>query len=180
MSTTRFFCYAALLLLTQCSKCKDNDPSPEKQLPPATQTGANTFGCLVNGQAWTPRGNNGTSNYSVVYEQTPNALFDLRTYRYFDTGQPDAFQYLILFARNLRGAGVYDLADASNTRVSLNDRLSGCYYNSQDAGTYHKGTLTITRLDLQAGIIAGTFDFTLYLPGCDTLKVTNGRFDKKL
>lgn len=42
------------------------------------------------------------------------------------------------------------------------------------------GTLTITRLDQQAGIIAGTFSFTLAQPGCDTIKVTQGRFDKKL
>ena len=39
--------YLSLALLTQCSKCK-NDPTPAKpedQLPPATQTGAGTFGC---------------------------------------------------------------------------------------------------------------------------------------
>ncbi|MCI1190173.1 hypothetical protein MON38_22330 [Hymenobacter sp. DH14] len=53
--------YAALLTLTQCSKCK-NDPQPQPPadplalLPPETQTGQRTFGCLVNGQAWTPAG----------------------------------------------------------------------------------------------------------------------------
>ena len=36
------------------------------------------------------------------------------------------------------------------------------------------------RLDLSAGIIAGTFAFTLYKPGCDSVRVTQGRFDKKL
>ena len=40
--------YLCLATLTQCSKCK-NDPAPTDQLPAATQTGANTFGCLVNG-----------------------------------------------------------------------------------------------------------------------------------
>jgi hypothetical protein len=52
--------------------------------------------------------------------------------------------------------------------------------SSDDAGTYHKGTLTITRLDLQAGIISGTFEFTLAKPGCDTVRITQGRFDKRL
>ena len=28
------------------------------------------------------------------------------------------------------------------------------------------------RLDLSAGIIAGTFAFTLYKPGCDSVRVT--------
>ena len=44
---------AALLGLSQCTK-----DDPEAGLPSATQTGANTFGCLVNGQVWTPKGNN--------------------------------------------------------------------------------------------------------------------------
>jgi len=42
------------------------------------------------------------------------------------------------------------------------------------------GQLTLTRLDEQAGIIAGTFEFTIAKPGCDTIRVTDGRFDKKL
>jgi len=43
-----------------------------EQLPPATQTGANTFGCLLNGEAWTPSGNNGygTGNYTVACDPT--------------------------------------------------------------------------------------------------------------
>ena len=64
--------YAALLLLTQCSKCK-NDPTPADPaaaLPPATQTGAGTLGCLVNGQPWTPQGNNGSSNNNIYYDPT--------------------------------------------------------------------------------------------------------------
>ena len=43
-----------------------------------------------------------------------------------------------------------------------------------------KGQLTVTRLDLRAGIVAGTFAFTLSQPNCDTVKVTQDRFDKKL
>ena len=58
----------AITLETQVSV---NDPDPASQLPLATQTGANTLGCLVNGQPWTPQGNNGSSNYTVSYDQTP-------------------------------------------------------------------------------------------------------------
>ena len=43
--------YLCLATPTQCSKCKKDDPALLDQFPPATQTGANTFGCLVNGQA---------------------------------------------------------------------------------------------------------------------------------
>ena len=34
--------------------CSNND-DPQDQLPPITQTGANTFGCLVNGQVFVPK-----------------------------------------------------------------------------------------------------------------------------
>ncbi|UOQ73225.1 hypothetical protein [Hymenobacter cellulosilyticus] len=53
-------------------------------------------------------------------------------------------------------------------------------YDGNQLPDYRRGSLTITRLDLTAGIISGTFSFTLYKPGCDTIRVTNGRFDKQL
>jgi hypothetical protein len=46
------FC-SFLLLSASCKKEKSN---PIDNLPPATQTGANTFGCLVNGEAFLPKG----------------------------------------------------------------------------------------------------------------------------
>jgi len=167
---------AALLGLSQCKK---TDPTPEAQLPPATQTGANTLGCLVNGQPWTPQGNNGSSNYTVSYDRGLGASFDLRTYRY-QQKPTDNFQYIIIETSRLYGPKTYSIKDSLNTRVALYDRLTGCDLSSLNPGTYRKGTLTITRLDLQAGIIAGTFAFTLAKPGCDTVRVTQGRFDKKL
>lgn len=50
--------YLSLLLLTQCSKCKLDNPTPLPPkdplsvLPAETQTGAGTLGCLVNGNAY--------------------------------------------------------------------------------------------------------------------------------
>jgi len=39
------------------SSCKKNKPTnPVDQLPPETQTGANTFGCLINGEVFKPGG----------------------------------------------------------------------------------------------------------------------------
>ena len=166
---------AALLGLSQCQK---NDPDPVDQLPPATQTGANTLGCLVNGQPWTPQGNDGYSNYSISYDPNPYGVLDITTYRYQQN--PVNKQMLILYSRELHGPRNYDLRDVALTRISWKDRMKGCDFNSDDAGTYHKGNLTITRLDLQAGIISGTFDFVLAKPGCDTVRVTQGRFDKRL
>ncbi|MBH8567316.1 hypothetical protein KB206_00355 [Microvirga sp. STS02] len=175
--------HLALLLLTQCSKCK-NDPRPAdpvSQLPPVTQTGANTFGCLVNGQAYTPQGNNGTSNFAVLYEPGPTgANLNLLTYRITSNGR----QYLNLSCGPVTQARTYSLSipvTEGTAGYADTSRPRPCdSYESNQAPSYRKGTLTLTRLDLQARIIAGTFELTLAQPGCDTIRITQGRFDKKL
>ena len=45
------------VLLISCDECND-DPMPPtelEKLPPVTQAGKNTFGCLVDGRAWVHR-----------------------------------------------------------------------------------------------------------------------------
>lgn len=171
---------ALLSTAAALNSCRSEDPTPLEQLPPATQEGLNTLGCLVNGKAWLPDGSDGNhgSNLSVSYTSstTPDGLgghFDLRTYRY----TKDTDQYINLYARNLH-VGVYLITDTVNTRVWLEDGKTGCYYESRRYTTYRAGNITITKIDTRKGIIAGTFEFTLVVPGCDTLRVTDGRFDK--
>ncbi|MDQ2770914.1 MAG: DUF6252 family protein [Bacteroidota bacterium] len=167
---------AALLGLSQCHK---KDPEPVDQLPPATQTGANTFGCLVNGQGWTPQGYNGRSNYSLVYDAGyRNGTLNISTYRYGGNGSPDV-QYITLASDSLKAIGRYPLTIPHHQEALFSDSRTKCEFLGGDP-YYRRGTLTITRLDLQAGIISGTFEFTLAKPGCDTIKITQGRFDKRL
>ncbi|RSK37575.1 hypothetical protein [Hymenobacter metallilatus] len=173
--------YLALALLTQCSSCKDHDPSPEQQLPPATQTGANTFGCLINGQAYLPAGYDGTSNYAVLYDPGYNGgTLDIRTYN--AAGNND--QYLSVSSDGVNQVRTYSM-NGSSSSVGFYFRdaahsTSCALINTSDNSIYRKGSLTITRLDLQAGIISGTFEAKLAKPGCDTVRITQGRFDKKL
>ena len=172
---------AALLLaaLLGLSQCKKNDPDPVDQLPPATQTGANTFGCLVNGQAWTPRGNDGFSNYSVSYDPTfRQGALSVAAYRLSGSGIDQ--QTVGFSSDSVRSTGVYTLKKGGKHQAGVVDRTTKCQYYSLDKDTYGRGSFTITRLDLQVGIISGTFAFTLYKPGCDSIRVTNGRFDRKL
>ena len=166
----------ACILLTQCRK---HDPDPVSQLPPVTQTGANTFGCLVNGQPWTPKGYNGSSNYSVYYDaQYRKGTLNISTYRY-NSDANDSRQDIIIFSDSLLTTGTYPLTIKNHQEALYYGSKGQCEFHQNDIH-YRRGNLTITRLDLQAGVISGTFDFTLYRPGCDSVKVTQGRFDKKL
>ena len=157
--------------------CQKDDPNPVDQLPPATQTGANTFGCLVNGQAWTPQGYDGGSNYSVVYDPSyAHGTLNISVYRY--RGDESSKQIMAIYSDSLRTTGNYPLVKNGRQEALFKDRKIGCEFFW---GTYfRRGSLTVTRLDLQAGIVSGTFAFTLYKPGCDSVRVTNGRFDKRL
>lgn len=161
----------ALLLLTQCKKA-----DPESALPPETQTGANTFGCLLNGQPWTPQGNDGTANYTSYLDKDANGdIFDIHTY------QISQRQSMVLYVTRIKGIGTYSFRSPQRSRASFDNQIAGCYWSSRDsATTYRRGTLTITRLDRSAGVVSGTFAFTLYQPGCDSVRVTQGRFDRKL
>lgn len=178
---------AALLGLSQCKKSHPDPAKPEDQLPPATQTGAGTFGCLLNGQPWTPSGNLTTPNFLALYDPTyHNGNLDVRTYRNID--KLSNKQYLSFGGDSINKVGLYHFI-TSNTfpmrgprtvYFSDDNKSSPCNYYNYFPGTTTKGQLTITRLDKQQGIISGTFNFTLSQPGCDTIKITQGRFDYKL
>jgi len=166
---------AALLGLSQCKK---TTPAPVDQLPPATQTGANTFGCLVNGQPWIPQGYDGTSNYSIYYDSGyRNGTLNIGVYKYVSGSS--SRNSIIIFSDSLKKVGSYPLTIPDHQEALFYGSKGQCEFRSSDK-YYRRGTLTITRLDLQVGVISGTFDFTLYKPGCDTIKVTQGRFDKRL
>jgi len=174
--------FPTLLLLTASlllSQCKKDNADPLDKLPPATQTGANTFGCLVNGQAWTPQGNDGTANYTVSYDRLyRDGTLVVAAYRI--SGGATSNQTVGINSDSLKTTGIFKLRTTGRHGAAFINRQTSCQYYSQDAITYCRGTLTITRLDLTAGVISGTFAFTLYKPGCDSIRVTNGRFDKKL
>lgn len=165
----------ALLLLTQCKK-----DDPISALPPETRTGAGTFGCLVNGQPWTPRGNNSYSNYSVAYDPTYHTgTLNISCYRYIGEGSNDV-QYLGVFIDSIRSTGSYSLTRPGHREGTFDDLTKNtCQFRGGDP-YYRRGQLVITRLDKQAGVISGTFAYTLYKPGCDSLRITQGRFDRKL
>lgn len=168
-----------LATLLSLSQCKKSDPAPVDQLPPATQTGANTFGCLVSGQPWTPQGYNGTSNYSVYYDAGyRKGTLNIWVYKY-NSSDNSSRQDIIIFSDSLKSTGLYPLTITNHQEVLFYGSKGQCEFH-QHEGHYRRGTLTITCFDLTAGIIPGTFAFILYKPGCDSVRVTNGRFDKKL
>ena len=168
---------AALLGLSQCKKSHPDPAKPEDQLPPATQTGANTFGCLVNGQPWLPSGNNGTPNSVALYDKYPNGA-DLNIATYRIAGREEYINLFCGFITPQKRTFIISLPP----KTEATGHYDGFYgdYSHDYSLNYVKGQIALTRMDEAAGIVAGTFWFTAVRIGSsDTLKVTQGRFDYK-
>ena len=90
------------------------------------------------------------------------------------------FQTIGFFSDSIQHPGTYSLTIPKHQEGIFTDLTKSICQFLEGDSYYRQGTLTITRLDKQAGIISGTFAFTLWQPGCDSIYITQGRFDRKL
>jgi len=171
------FLYSALL---SAASCKKNNTQAEDQLPPITQTGARTFGCLVNGKVFIPKGGDGSgrSNFKAVYE-----LFNGRPYlqleaKYFINGSPKGD--IILFIDSLFTTGTYPIV-TNKRMVNFGWEVYSptCGVSITDSTTFKTGAINLTKVDVPNGIFSGTFNCKIKPANCDTIYITDGRFDYK-
>lgn len=169
------------LNLVGCKGCKDKLQPDVNQLPPITQDGANTFGAIVNGKAWVPAGFNGTPNLSVNYD--PGYAYGtlyVGAYRRTDTIENDA-TVLGFALDSLNNYQIpHSFALKPNSNVAFDYDQYPCVYAAEDSSTQSSGSITISKLDTAARIVSGTFSGVLIKAGCDTITITESRFDLKL
>jgi hypothetical protein len=166
---TYFFCYA---------KCNKEDLG-FSALPPATQEGRNTLGFMLNGKPWTPKGFNGRANLSIDVDFGFNSGgFSIAAYREIPPNTDESFGIGIKDSLNFMLIPV-TLQLNKNSLYGVRFANTMCDYYWSDINTFSSGNLSITKLDRANRIISGTFNATLYRSGCDTIKITEGRFDMK-
>ena len=184
-----------LLLLAVACGNRDDAATPEQQLPAETQTGANTFGCLVNGKLFYPRdgvpsvASNGTPKGAsfTALGDSPNYVYrELRINNYKD-GKP--INFFILHFHQFSGQLGTSEWKKSNFKTGL-DGVQDNYllvrsfdYNDNTwkwYGSYeNSGKTTITKY--QNGIFSGTFSGKLITEdGNNVIEITDGRFDFNL
>jgi hypothetical protein len=166
------------LLLTTCCKNDDDSTNPLDQLPPATMTGAQTIGCLVNGEPFTDSGimNNFYQFVDGEYYLVINWDFD-NSDGYKD-GQiaiskievQENQTYVLDKSSYTDG----DYTGAGATFVSnLTETLGQFETNANFTGTIH-----FTRFDTENFIMSGTFEFQAQeIISGETITITDGRFD---
>ncbi|MBI1781142.1 MAG: hypothetical protein HYR66_07195 [Sphingobacteriales bacterium] len=166
------FIISSFLFLS--SKCKKEPQNQTPQLPPETQTGAGTFGCLVNGKVWL------ATSYFVDNPAIDNiAIYGIN--KGFDNKGNYINQNIgISVYKSLLKEGKYYLDNEPERWANFGDVVKFCDLRTiKDTNNY----LQITRYDLVNRIIAGRFQFTT-LPApqdsCDQKIITKGVFDLKL
>lgn len=171
-----------IMFFASALKCKKNPPplviDNTEKLPPATQEGKNTCGFLLNGKVWVPKGSSGlNSKMSWYYDATLNGgTFNLRCARYVANENVTTFTIAM---NQFNTTGLYKLNNIESRVSIFTNSDVGCMYFWDDTISNHNSFVNVTKFDTQNRIIAGNFEVTHYKPGCDTVRITQGRFDVK-
>ena len=184
----KFFLIVSLLFFISItvSNCKKEKPS--NTLPPITQTGANTFGCKINGTVWVPyfqcaafTGPCSEMQTNFIHQNSNSFL-------------PLTFQLLVERSNKVNNEGSFYITNLSlgqqpsraiSALGNIYDSINiGCVFNNVDysyngfpgSSQLTGNNFTITKLDTVNRILSGVFNFKLY-QWPDSINVTDGRFD---
>lgn len=173
-----------LAMLALFAGCRKDEPWPLSALPPATQTGARTAGCLINGEPWVagifvlnPLANKtralwddpeykGTRNNNTLYLSLSHEVDTSSTMFRFEVAP-------LLSPRTINQA---DTIDLFKVQFSIYFPGKSSTYSLDKSKSYN---FKITSINKNKRYISGSFSMHLvniHFP-YDTLKVTNGRFD---
>ena len=172
------------LLLSSCKKHEDNE------LPPATQTGANTFGCKINGVNWVANGSNDSfypqalKGGICIIDTSSNGLgqeYKKRLSIYSFNLNRSSFN-LVIGCEPFVGTYLLNQttrpepAEVQYKSYGAFSGMGGWFMTDST----NLGSILITKWDLEKYIISGTFQFDAINKSTgEVIHVTEGRFDRK-
>ena len=185
-----FLISLSALVFTSAKCRKDKNNNPVDQLPPETQTGANTFGCLVNGQVFKPGGASLTGGSLSC------------NYQFLGTGINGGYYFRLaaIYQNNTNGSGKSIGINTDSLAIKENDKLlltipltkgkaSAGYSNYQTQPTMNyddysttsiiSGELWLKKLDTINQIVSGTFWFDAVNANGGKVEIRQGRFDMR-
>lgn len=160
------------LCLFSCSKKKDIRP----ELPPITQEGKNTFGCMFGNEIWLPGKHLSTSSLDVRYSVENG-------FRIYCGRNSPLVQFkrdnMVLRMTDIAEVGTYDLT-SQNTEIYIDTKQPNDLPSLQYI-LHNAGTIKITRFDTSNKIASGEFAFQVKEKTTgEVVEVTQGRFDAEL
>ena len=165
------------LLLFNADCCKSDNGFDK--LPPATQIGNNTFGCLVNGKVWRNEGI-GVSPAGNLWQTVGRNLFEITAVKSISNS---VYQSIFIEIKLPIVAGKYNIS--KDVSAGFADAHANCCYRTDSISS--SGIIEITKFDTVNFIISGIFNFNVKkynIMGCNgncdsIVNVTEGRFDIK-
>jgi hypothetical protein len=183
MQPTKLFLNILLaLMMTACDRSCSDGLEPLTELPPETQSGANTFGCLLNGKLFVPRVIDYTlfpDEYDVTaYYRQYDSIFGLEVY-----GDLGALEFSTKYiTENI--TTVFNRIYFSAYSPFTNGVETILSYGGENIGEIyitHLDTVTKTASGIFSGEIPLFMYYSKQLENLDTiLMVTSGRFDVRL
>lgn len=181
------FTWLFLITLT-ASKCKkDKRPTdPVGQLPPETQIGANTFGCLIDGKIFLPKGPSLSPILQCAYQYL-NTDYS-KGYFFQLSANAKGNKECELFSISLGTDSLQIFEGETYQLVNYEKGLSAAQYSyffscgqftNYNTSNNVTGQLNIKKLDEINQIVSGTFWFNAINTNGDTVHVTDGRFDMR-
>jgi hypothetical protein len=178
------FIVGLILISASCRKDKLAPTSELDKLSPATQTGANRIGCLIDGIIL----NSSDGLFSTKVNSSYNRTFHPQNSAYFL--RVSGFRQTADFVYATITLLTDSLAITQGQTLLLTTNIPGMASASYEVNNYGNGTdnlynsisskpgqLNITHFDATTKIISGTFSFDAVNRNLDTVHVTNGRFD---
>lgn len=147
-------------------------PNPVDLLPPATQTGENTFGCLLDGEVFLP--GSGINPLDCVYQ-----FVDGGYYFALQANKRDDNYSLIGISIGTIHLEIQENVTYELTTKTEGNAVGGYFfkYNWKYTDEYYVGELTITKLDFNNHIVSGTFWFDIKDSQGKIHHIREGRFD---
>jgi hypothetical protein len=170
MKNLHFLLFAILLSLGSCHK--DDDPTaPIDQLPLATQTGAGTFACLVDGKPFIDNSGSFNCFYQFVdggyYFHISGTNYD------FIPGGIDIGTINMIIAEGQTYPLLEEVEGNASAALFFQDILETSTTNME-----YTGELKITKFNLETNIVSGTFWFNIKHPiTSEIFEIREGRFD---
>ena len=160
-----------IILLFSCIACKKHK-QPEADnpygLPNATEEGKRTFACRINGQNF------------VAFNDNDHLAATLNSDTLIIGGRPksSSFQTILLQlnAKIIEG-NAYAMNKATGEGKYFSDSLCTGLLGNIYSFDALSGSIQVTKFDPLHKILSGEFNLLIPVANCDTLNITDGRFD---
>lgn len=166
-----------LILLTAftLSCCNNDDDKPIAEidkLPPATKTGANTVGCLLDGKAFLPE--NAPNSINCFYQLVSGEYYFALAFNNRDSNNNIIGINIGTNSKQIFQGGEYQLLEyvPNNASATYIFNLTESFTSATNTGV-----LKITKLDQVNQIVSGTFSFDIQDTNGIIHQIREGRFD---